>query len=349
MDLPGDGNGLVYPAGREPVSFGASSSCSESPSLTSIPAVFQIFKLMWASFPDAAALKALITAAGTDAAGEPVTVESRDYGERGETVMVVLGGLLASDQTGITCLQFPTFKPPTTNIKPPSSPGGGQSSMSSSVRSAFRDSLGITGSTLYPTTTPCEDFFLLPRTNPHFSLSFDPIAIITLLGTDRSLPRVNGPTSSRAVKAHTFPPVRSDEAPLSPGRKEFRSPGNEEAFVPMSGAPFARSSLAPTGTPKSPASPWSFAFAPSPTSPLPSSMNQPHMGRDGFGSYRLPFWVGEDAVLGCEIVTPPMDSFRRAIYWSIEQGEERVPRLPLRGGAAYPGEFRQFFSLSTDS
>ena len=329
MNLPGDGNGLPSAfAGREP-----------------------IFKLVWAAYPDPPALKALIAAQGTEAAGEPLSTESREYAERGETTLVVLGGLLSTDPMGITVLQFPAFKPPTANIAPPRSPGG-HTTMSQAVRSAFRDSLSITGSTLYPTPTPCEDFFLLPRTNPHFSLAFDPIAIITLLGADRSLPRVTGgPFSARGLKAHTFPPVRSDQAPLSPGRKEFLSPGNEEAFVPISAAPLA---LSPTARnmplPKSPSSPWGGWGQQTPTSPKapmsPSAVNQPKMGREGFGEYRMPFWAGGEAVLGCEVISPEMDAFRRAIGWSIEKGDE-VPRLPLRGGAAYPGQSRRPASVDS--
>lgn len=111
-----------------------------------------IFKLSWASFPDQATLKAIAAAEGTEAAGEPVSAATYEYADRGETILVVLGGLLPTDEQGVTVLQFPAYNPPTANVRPPNLPGASQ--ISSVLRSAFRDSLSITGEPSFSLDSP---------------------------------------------------------------------------------------------------------------------------------------------------------------------------------------------------
>lgn len=296
-----------------------------------------IFKLSWVEFPDQAALANLLTSLPAGGV-EPPSLETASYVERGESLLVVLGGQLATDLPGVSVLQFPQYHPPATNVRVPSSPGL-SISMSAAVRSAFRDSLSLTGSTFYPTASPCDDFLLLPRSNPFFSLSFDPSAIVFLLGPDPTLPTLPAPNSLRGVRAHTFPPVRSNDAPLSPGRKEFGTPGTDAHLVPMTAAPVLASFNAVETmpqTPRTPASPWLSVFGSGPTAIAASPSK---VGPAGFGDYLLPtgLWSGSASVLGCELVSPPRDSFRRVVRWEADMGAKSdVPRLNLRGGMMEP-------------
>lgn len=245
-------------------------------------------------------------------------------------LLTVLGGQLPGEQTGVSVLQFPQYLPPAANIKVSTSPET-STTMSAAVRAAFRDSLSITGTTFYPLSSPCDDFILLPRSNPHFSLAFDPIAIVFLLGSNSSFP---ADPSSRSLKASTYPPVRSNDAPISPGRKEFATPGNE--FVAMTAAPISPATSTHPQTHRTPPSPWISAFTSSPIVPQAAAAK---VGKEGFGTYRLPagLWVGSEGVLGCELISPPRDSFNRAGRWDASHGSiSETPRLGLRGGIMEP-------------
>lgn len=108
-----------------------------------------IYKMVWASFPDQASLKALISAQGTPQAREPLTNATVELAERGETLLLILGGQSPGDKPGINILQFPAYKPPiNASSKSPSE------SMPLQERYAFRDSLLPTGSFNWLTRTP---------------------------------------------------------------------------------------------------------------------------------------------------------------------------------------------------
>lgn len=306
-----------------------------------------IFKLTWAGFPDQPSLRALIAAQGTEAAGEPLSNATMDYAERGETLLLVLGGQSPGEKPGINILQFPAYlPPPVTAKKPPMAPS---ESMPLQERYAYRDSLAPTGTSFYPTRTPPEDFVLLPRSSPYFSLAHDPIAIIVTLTPDPNLPNVNAPQARRSIESWAFPPPRSTLVPPSPGRKHYITPGEGEKIVAMTPAPI----LGPTpGSPRSPSGGWRLPWSsgsPSPKSPslripTPDSMgsmggNAPRAQAKARQRFRLPssLWSGRMSVLRAEIHSLPTPTFKKLISWSIEHaGSEDIPRFPIHGGMAVP-------------
>lgn len=308
-----------------------------------------IFKLTWVAFPDQAGIRAIITAQATDPTLEPPSNATVDYAERGETLLLVLGGQSEGERPGINILQFPQYQPPPpvmqrrgTGTAPPSE------SMTLPDRYAFRDSLMPTGKSYYPTKTPPEDFILMPRNNPYFNMAFDPIAILISLTPDPTLSSNAEP--ARAVEAWAFPPPRSNIVPPSPGRKKFIQPGEDEKLVAVTPAPVLSP---PGGTPRSTSGGWKLpwgATTPSPKGspslrvPTPDSAMSiaSGSGRRRIGhrrQYRLPapIWSGPNAVLGCEICSLPTPTFKKLISFSIENaGSEKQPRLPLQGGMAVP-------------
>lgn len=311
-----------------------------------------IFKLAWVGFPDQAELKLLVAAAGTDGTSQPISNATHDYAERGETLLVVLGGQSPGEKPGINILQFPQYQPPLAKKGAPPPSGA----MPAAERYAFRDSLMPTGTSYYPTRTPPEDFVLMPRSNPWFNLSHDPVAIIVTLTPDATLSKATGPTAERTVDAWVFPPPRSSVAPPSPGRKSFTVHGEDDKLIPMTPAPMLRSGSGP-GSPRSPspASGWKLPWTASPASPrvgspslrVPSPSGSASSLHTPFGPkkiknrrrYRIPssLWSGASAVLGCEIYSLSTTNFKRLISHSIETaGQEDEPRIPLYGGTAVP-------------
>ena len=205
-----------------------------------------IFKLSWVSFPDAASLKALIAAQGTEAAGDPLSNATVEYAERGETLLLILGGQSPGERPGINILQLPAFVP---SVPVPAKKGATVSEgMPIMDRYAFRDSLAPTGTSNFVTQTPPEDFCLVPRSSPYFGLAHDPIALIITLTPDSKLSSIGGAHAQRGLEAWKFPPPRSGIPPPSPGRKNYATSGQGENIVAMTPAP--RSNARPT-TPRS--------------------------------------------------------------------------------------------------
>lgn len=308
-----------------------------------------IFKLAWVSFPDQPSLNALIAAQGTEAAGEPLSNATMEYAERGETLLLVLGGQSPGEKPGINVMQFPAYLPPPPALvkKTPMSPS---QSLPLPERYAYRDSLAPTGSSFYPTHTPPEDFVLLPRSSPYYSLAHDPIAIIVSLTPDPALSAVAAPQAQRSVEAWAFPPPRSTVIPPSPGRKNFVVPGEGEKIVAMTPAP-VMAGPGP-GSPRSAGGGWRLPWtsgSPSPKLspglrvPTPDSMSSVMAGVRPRGRARQRFhlpssiWSGRLSVLTSDIHSLPTPTFKRLISWSIENaGFEHVPRLPIHGGLAVP-------------
>lgn len=298
-----------------------------------------VFKLAWVSFPDEASLKALVAAQGTAAAGEPLKNATVEYADRGESVLVVLGGCVVGAPPAIHLLQLPAF------VQPSQASTGTSQGLTLVQRNALRDSLAVTGITTYPSTTPAEDFILIPRSSPHFNLCHDPIAIVIFLTADPSLPPIQGPHGVRSVDAWEFPPPRSDVVPEDTGRKKFRTVEDEvHGLVPMTAAPvspaFRAGRSLPTASPPG-ASPWRMPWTPPPAaSPNPffTPSGMPLRARPP-RPFRLPsiFWTGRTNVLGCEIYPLENMTFTRLISWSITQQDDEKPRLPgLTGGMAVP-------------
>lgn len=299
-----------------------------------------VFKLAWVSFPDEASLKALLGAQGTPAAGEALTNATVEYADRGETVLVVLGGCVMDAPSAIHLLQLPALVQPPAAVNP-------TQGLTLAQRNAFRDALTVTGITTYPTMTPAEDFILIPRSSPYFNLSHDPVAIVIFLTPDPSLPPIQGPHGKRSVDAWEFPPPRSDIAPEDTGRKKFRTVEDEVlGAVPMTAAPLSPAyrggrALSAVGSPGTTPPGWRMPWTPPPAaSPnpffLPSGIPLRSQAPKAF---RLPslFWTGRTNILGCEIYPLENAVFTRLISWAITQGDAEKPRLPrLSGGMAVP-------------
>ena len=240
-----------------------------------------IFKLAWASFPDQLSLKALIAAQGTEAAGEPLSNATVDYAERGETLLLVLGGQSPGEKPGINILQFPAYVPPP---PPPKAKGMIHHSEGLPIqdRYAYRDSLAPTGTSNFVTRTPPEDFVLLPRSSPYFALAHDPIALIISLTPDSNLSRIDGPNAERGIECYRFPPPRSGVVPPSPGRKNYVQPGEGERVVAMTPAPRSNSR---TSSPAASPSlggwklPWTSSAPSSPKIASPRPLPAPELAR----------------------------------------------------------------------
>ena len=71
-----------------------------------------IFKLAWASFPDQLTLKTIIAGQDRDSSIEPVSNATVDYADRGETLLLILGGQSPAEKPGINILQLPAYQPP---------------------------------------------------------------------------------------------------------------------------------------------------------------------------------------------------------------------------------------------
>ncbi len=303
-----------------------------------------IFKLVWASFPDSASIRLMSAAAHAGAGPEPPSTATTEYADRGETLLLVLGGAPADDAPAINILQFPPYSPAPPVTGKARKPNVNTEGLTRAERSAFRDSLTCTGSSSYPTTTPAEDFLLVPRTSPYFGLAHDPIAIIIMLTPDPTWPAVNGPKAARGIQLLSFPPPRSHVPPASPGRKDhlMRPVADEGTGFAMSQAPISPGMLSPTPVRPPPASASSWR---SPWSSAPASPN-PIIYADAAGSrtvakpvkqLRLPaiVWSGDKSVLRCDVHPLDLPNFKRLIRWTIEEeGREEKPRAPFYGGKA---------------
>lgn len=170
-----------------------------------------VFKLSWSSFPGEESYLEMIAKSGyfggaggsnTNSNGRPTSGIQRN--ERtylnGGTVLTIMGGILPNDPTGIHLLEFPPYVPPSTG-QTSSHP----SSISAPLRQSLKDSITPISHNFYSTSTPPEDFYLLPRDSPYYSLSFDPTSIIITTGQDRSLPSLVKNNANRSIEAFTFP------------------------------------------------------------------------------------------------------------------------------------------------
>lgn len=301
-----------------------------------------IYKLVWAGFPDTAALK-LLAVASTD--GVPLTNATAEYSERGESLLIVLGGQSPGEKPGINMLQFPAYQPPLpSNVKKAVQLSDG---LTAAERLAFRDSLAPTGTSNYPTKTPPEDFVLLPRSSPYFNLAHDAVAIFVLLTPDPNLPVPSAAIAQRQLDAYVFPPPRSDNPPPVLGRKNYATPGDGENLVAMTPVPRAGSAPVPVQRTQSSQSnsSWRFPWTASSRSPAASvsslslSVATPSADRSLRRRLRVPsqLWSGGLSVLGTRILSLPTTTFMRLIEHAIQnEGQERVPRTPLHGGLAVP-------------
>jgi len=152
-----------------------------------------IFKLTWSSFPNLDECKILLSAdTSSSKSGIARLVGSTlDYAG-GETVLTILGGLLTTDAPGVRMLQFApiTFD---------SAANTAATNPETLLVNLSRQLVAI-GLERCPSIYPVDDFVLLPRSNPHFNSSHDPISIFQLC-------KYGGlPPASSSLTASDFPP-----------------------------------------------------------------------------------------------------------------------------------------------
>ncbi|GAA5906729.1 hypothetical protein JCM8208_006372 [Rhodotorula glutinis] len=161
-----------------------------------------VFRLAWSAFPQESWFSSSVGKSGGPAspalpASPSLADEKTDL--HGGTMLTVLGGVLLTDPVGVHVLEFAAYlAPPAATTKPGSIP--------LAVREALRNSIAPVAHHLYPTPAPPEDFLLLPRNNPHYGLSYDPIGIIVTSGRDPRCPVLSAAHAANNIEAFAFPP-----------------------------------------------------------------------------------------------------------------------------------------------
>ncbi|KAI0093981.1 lethal giant larvae like, C-terminal-domain-containing protein [Irpex rosettiformis] len=110
----------------------------------------------------------------------------------GDTVLSVLGGLGQKEVPAVTTLLLPPFNPPEPPVQ--AVPG---TTLDPTFRHAMRQTVIPKDMHSYSTVGVPQDFLLLPREQPHFSGSWDPVAMLLLSDGDKD---------TRAIEAYQFPP-----------------------------------------------------------------------------------------------------------------------------------------------
>ena len=127
-----------------------------------------VYKLSWSGFPNS-----------SDPRG-------------GETVLTVLGGLVAPKRTTVTHLAFAAFNPQT----PPVDKSLSQAQIHPEFRRAMYQSVTPQKIFSYEPRGPVQDYVLLPKDNPHFGGTFNPYAILFTMDIE----------NTRTIKVVQFPP-----------------------------------------------------------------------------------------------------------------------------------------------
>jgi syntaxin-binding protein 5 len=176
-----------------------------------------IFRLAWSGFPQGSFLDRISAMASSqkvndgDNGGETDGAGRDDKpAENGTTMLTILGGLLPEHPTGVHVIHLKKYTP--TSVTAPS----GHSALALPVREALRESTYPVGHSIYQTESPPEDFMLVPRSSPHYDMSYDPTAIIISISPPAALMAL---PVSRDLRAYSFPP-RLDQEPV-----ELQLPG----------------------------------------------------------------------------------------------------------------------------
>jgi hypothetical protein len=125
-----------------------------------------VYKLSWSGFPNS-----------SDQRG-------------GETVLAVLGGLVAPKRTTVTIFALPAFNPPAPLVDTT------QNQLHPEFRRAMYQSVMPKRSFSYESRGLVQDYTLLSKDNPHFGGTFDPYAIIFILEVEKT----------RTIEVVEFPP-----------------------------------------------------------------------------------------------------------------------------------------------
>ncbi|KAG1757244.1 lethal giant larvae like, C-terminal-domain-containing protein [Suillus lakei] len=113
----------------------------------------------------------------------------------GATALVFLGGDISNDPCRLTVYIMPALNSP----EPPTAPSDSKSGLHASIRKAMRLSVMPLETTYYLSSGPVYDFVLFPKSNPHFSGCWDPVALLFLTGAS---------SGSRMVEARQFLPPK---------------------------------------------------------------------------------------------------------------------------------------------
>ena len=152
-----------------------------------------IFKLAWSSFPNLEECKTFLSADDSSSKSGIARLvgATLDY-SGGETVLTILGGLPITDAPGVRMLQFaPITFDPSTNTA---------ASNPETLLAHLSQQLVAIGLERCPSLYPVDDFVLLPRSNPYFNSSHDPISVLQLF-------KYGGlPLAPSAIIASDFPP-----------------------------------------------------------------------------------------------------------------------------------------------
>ncbi|SJX63506.1 uncharacterized protein SRS1_14262 [Sporisorium reilianum f. sp. reilianum] len=204
------------------------------PSLMEIPRPPKepIFKLSWSGFPE----KGWINMASESAANWQSQPRQRtsssahpaDSPIKG-TALTVLGGAKAGiDPPGLFCANLPPYASTLTLW------GSATVEANHKLRVALHDSLVPSSEVVYPTSSIVEDFLLLPRSNPHYSGTYDPSAVVVLLAADPSLPTLPPPAAARGLACFAFPPKpHSATSVHSPPPSGLHSSPQKELHLPL--------------------------------------------------------------------------------------------------------------------
>ncbi|KDN52257.1 hypothetical protein K437DRAFT_25519 [Tilletiaria anomala UBC 951] len=193
-----------------------------------------IFKITWTGFPEQSWLEYASKAVGSRTpSGSVVPPTEKEAAEKAQdpqmgTVVTILGGVVPfRDAPGLTCLHMPPYAIP----KALWGSSASTPEALSKVRAQLRASLDTTRESRYNTPSPVEDFLLVPKNNPHYSMNYDPQAIITLLAAEPNLPSLPPPAAARGLKCYPFPPPRASDrksrASLPPTGSLMQQPAPE--------------------------------------------------------------------------------------------------------------------------
>lgn len=168
-----------------------------------------IFKVQWSALPAPGWLEygSQAASAWTGANASPTGAGAPDAPVREHTYLTVMGGTPVRQTSA--CLYV---------FELPVSPGASAWSTGTSfeaqsrMRTALRAAIVPTNVAVYQTSGTVEDFCLLPRLSPHYGGTFDPYAVIVLVGADASLPSVAAQCTQRGLEAFSFPPQSTQPA-----------------------------------------------------------------------------------------------------------------------------------------
>ncbi|PWN24726.1 hypothetical protein BDZ90DRAFT_234681 [Jaminaea rosea] len=270
-----------------------------------------IFKLAWSGFPGKRWLDAL-------SGGKADEQMSAADVEGGSTILTVLGGAVPNhDPPGVMTLHFPPYvatapSSATTTASFWGSAAQPAHEVAHKARPGLRASLTSTRETRVLSNATVQDFILLPRSSPHYSMAYDPMAILMLVDVPHGLPPLAPPAAQRGLVATPFPPLPS------PGAHRASSGPRSPGLIPRPADGTSPSQAVAGPTP---------AIAPDLVAPK---------------LLTLPFALactGAGAVLSAQLVNLPVHSYRKLV--SVADGQEGspdgssgAPSLPLKGGAA---------------